>query len=71
MRHAHKLESKLRPEMSVKPSALWQKRKGYSNSSSSLRGQQLLACVRGNKKSDVVFAESLVNKHDFKTHDYF
>lgn len=26
MSHAHRLEERLRPEMSVKPSALWQKR---------------------------------------------
>jgi hypothetical protein len=26
MMHAHKIESKLKPEVSVKPSALWQKR---------------------------------------------
>ena len=26
MTHAHNMEDKLRPEMSVKPSALWQKR---------------------------------------------
>lgn len=71
MNHAHASESKLRPEMSVKPSSLWQKRRGYASTSSSLRGQQLLDCVRGNKKkSDVVFAESLVNRHDFETHDY-
>lgn len=27
MEHMHSMESKLRPEMTVKPSALWQKRK--------------------------------------------
>ena len=29
MDHMHLLESKLRPEMTIKPSALWQKRKVY------------------------------------------
>lgn len=66
MEHAHFLESRLRPEMSVKPSALWQKRPGYQNTSASMRGSQLLDAVRGKKEGDEVFADSLVDKHDFR-----
>lgn len=66
MRHAHCAERRLKAEMSVKPSALWQKRPGYQVTSSSLRGQQLLDNVRGKKEGDTVFADSLVDKHDFK-----
>ncbi len=65
MHHAHCLEGRLRAEMSVKPSALWQKRQGYQSTSSSLRGQQLLDNVRGKKEGSAVFADSLVDKHDF------
>lgn len=66
MNHAHFLEGRLRAEMSVKPSALWQKRQGYQHTSSSLRGQQLLDTVRGNKEgTNTVFADSLVDKHDY------
>lgn len=66
MTHAHCLEGRLRAEMSVKPSALWQKRGGYQSTSSSLRGQQLLDAVRGNKDgAQAVFADSLVDKHDY------
>lgn len=42
MYHSHYRESKLKPEMSVKPSALWQKRHGYNRTSAALRGDQLL-----------------------------
>jgi hypothetical protein len=66
MSHAHFLEGRLKAEMSVKPSALWQKRAGYQATSSSLRGQQLLDNVRGNKEgANTVFADSLVDKHDY------
>lgn len=65
MTHMHVLESKLRPEMSVKPSALWQHREGYNKTSASLRGQQLLDHARGKKEGVAVFAESLVDLHDY------
>jgi len=71
MHHAHSLEKKLRPEMSVKPSALWQRRRGYENTAAALRGSQLLDQVLsggGAKKSNeakVVFATSLTDRHDF------
>ena len=66
MNHAHFLEGRLKAEMSVKPSALWQKRPGYQHSASSLRGQQVLDSARGNKEGGkAVFADSLVDKHDY------
>mmetsp|Transcript_6717 Transcript_6717/g.11025 ORF Transcript_6717/g.11025 Transcript_6717/m.11025 type:complete len:346 (+) Transcript_6717:63-1100(+) len=65
MNHAHFLEGRLRAEMSVKPSALWQKRPGYQTSSASLRGQQLLDTARGKEEGNTVFADSLVDKHDY------
>lgn len=65
MNHSHFLEGRLRAEMSVKPSALWQKRRGYQSTSASLRGQQLLDTARGNKEGNAVFADSLVDKHDY------
>merc|ERR1711916_390796 len=46
MEHAHHHEKNLRPEMSVKPSALWQKRRGYQATDAALRGDQLLHLVR-------------------------
>jgi hypothetical protein len=56
MLHMHTLESKLKPEMSVKPSALWQHRGGYEKTAASLRGQQLLDIARGKKEGVAVFA---------------
>lgn len=65
MIHAQIKESKLKPEMSVKPSLLWQKRTGHQATSSLLRGSQLLDTVRGKKEGEHVFAQSLVDKHAF------
>jgi hypothetical protein len=61
--------------MSVKPSALWKKREGYDRTAASLRGQQLLHNVNHLSKGQgeethghrVVFAESLVARHDFSS----
>ena len=66
MSHAHFMESKLRPEMSVKPSALWDKRPGYASTSASMRGRQLQDHVLGKKKGQQVFAETLIDKHTFE-----
>jgi hypothetical protein len=75
MEHAHHHERRLRPEMSVKPSALWQKRPGYTATDAALRGDQLLHIARtGGKKAltasppKQVFAASLTDKHDFFDH---
>ena len=67
MAHAHALEQKLRPEMSVKPSALWQKRKNFNSTSASLRGQQLFEAAKGFVKTadDAVFCDTLTDRHDF------
>jgi hypothetical protein len=66
MRHNHLLESKLHPEMTVKPSALWQKRKGHLATSASYRGQQLVNASKGKSGGDEIFADSLVDKHSFE-----
>lgn len=65
MTHSHLSESKLKPEMSVKPSALWQKRSGYESTAASLRGRQLLGSLRGKQEDSKVFADTLVDKHNF------
>lgn len=65
MRHTHSMEAKLKPEMSVKPSALWQHRTNYNATSASLRGKQLLDHTRGKRTGEVVFAEPLTTEHDF------
>ena len=65
MHHSHSVESKLRPEMSIKPSALWTKRPGYMATSASMRGAQLQDLVNGKKAGQQVFAETLVDRHTF------
>ena len=69
MLHAHALEKKLRPEMSIKPSALWQKRQNFNSTSASLRGQQLFEAAKGfaakKDNDDAVFCETLTDKHNF------
>ena len=76
MHHSHKHESKIKPEMSVKPSAHWTKRAGYKETDAALRGDQLLNMVRTGGKvvkpagsgAPAVFAASLTNRHDFVDH---
>lgn len=74
MKHSHRIEGRLDPELgAVHPSALLSKRRGYVSTSASYRGQQLEAYMRHEKgKLDprekdmtVVFADSLVERHDF------
>ena len=74
MKHSHRIEGRLDPELgAVHPSALLSKRRGYVATSASFRGQQLEAFIRHEKgKLDprekdmaVVFADSLVERHDF------
>jgi hypothetical protein len=65
MSHFHVLESKLKPELSAKPSALWQKRKGYETTSASLRGQQLNNLIHEKAAGEKVFCDTLVDKHFF------
>ena len=67
MVHAHLLQDRLRPEMSIQPSALWTKRQNFQHTSSIMRGQQLLDLVHGKKRGQQVFAESLTSRHDFRT----
>lgn len=64
MKHAHIQESRLKPEMSVKPSALWQKRENFNSTAASLRGQQLLDLANGKRETSQVFAASLVDRHN-------
>lgn len=56
MSHTHTMEGKLKAEMSVKPSALWQHRPGYDFTSASLRGQQVLDIARDKKIGTAVYA---------------
>eukprot|EP01041_Mallomonas_annulata_P007571 gene7571-15524_t len=65
MYHAHTIQKQLKPEMSVKPSALWQQRQGFKSTASVLRGEQLLDRVQGKRAGEQVHADSLVNRHDF------
>lgn len=67
MSHFHLLESKLKPELSAKPSALWQKRKGYESTSASLRGHQLNNFIHEKALGQKVFCDTLVDKHFFDT----
>jgi hypothetical protein len=70
MSHFHLLESKLKPELSAKPSALWQKRKGYDATSASLRGQQLNNIINNKAACEKVFCDTLVDKHFFDGQHY-
>lgn len=65
MTHSFLLENKIKPEVTIKPSALWYKRTNYHTTSSSLRGEQLLDVARGKGTDKKVFAVSLVDRHDF------
>lgn len=69
MVHAHTVESRRRPEMSIVPSAAQQPRPGYTATGSSKRGQQLLDNVRGKQAGDQVFVSSLVDVHAFSDFD--
>jgi hypothetical protein len=65
MEHCMTIDGKMKPELTVKPSALLAKRSGYSTSSKH-RGGQLLDKVKGKSAGDAVFIESLCSIHDFQ-----
>lgn len=70
MDHAYHLVAKLKPEMSVAPSALWQKRPNYDTTHSTMRGSQMLNKVHGlnntsSSSNKGVYAASLVERHNF------
>jgi len=65
MKHMQLMDTKLKPELQVKPSALLQKRKHHSQTSSAMRGTQFLDKVKGKTVGDAVFIESLVGIHEF------
>lgn len=65
MKHSHLAESRIIPEMSVKPSALSQKRPGYKATGATHRGQQLMDFVKGKHVGEQVHADTLVDKHNF------
>lgn len=70
MRHAHKLETLKRPEMTVDPSPALQRRPGFHATSSVNRGNQLLGKLRGSQTNeDNVYVSSLVAVHDFENAD--
>ncbi|GMH65079.1 hypothetical protein TrST_g3426 [Triparma strigata] len=65
MHHFMTLDARLKPELTVKPSALLLKRANFKSNASKLRGEQLLDKVKGKKEGDAVFIESLCNLHEF------
>lgn len=71
MGHAYHLVERLKPEMSIAPSALWQKRENYDTTHSTMRGSQMLNKVRSGGESTAassnkgVYAASLVERHNF------
>ncbi|GMH50198.1 hypothetical protein TrRE_jg8487 [Triparma retinervis] len=65
MEHAMYIDSKMKPELTVHPSALLKKRANYNKNASKLRGEQLLDKVKGKKEGDAVFIESLCDLHKF------
>ena len=65
MLHYQHLDSKMKPELTVKPSALLSKRADYKNTASKFRGEQLLDKVKGKKEGDAVFIESICDIHRF------
>jgi len=65
MEHAHALQTNLKPEMSVKPSALLYQREGFKATSAVLRGRQLLDHVHGKRAGESVHAEPLIGVHNF------
>jgi hypothetical protein len=65
MRHSHLQEARIIPELSVKPSALSQKRPGFKTTGATHRGQQLTDLVRGKHTGEQVHADTLVDKHNF------
>ena len=75
MEHAHLHEQRLRPEMSVRPSALWEKRRGYEATDAAMRGDQLLQVGRTGKLGSTtatppktVYAAPLTIRHNFHDH---
>lgn len=65
MTHYMYVDSKMKPELTVHPSALLTKRANYNRNASKLRGEQLLDKVKGKKDGDAVFIESLCDLHKF------
>ena len=65
MNHCMDVDGKMRPELTVRPSALLKKRANYNNTTSKHRGGQLLDMVTGKSAGDSVFIESLCTIHKF------
>ena len=66
MFHFMTMDGRMKPELTVKPSALLAKRAHYKENASKLRGEQLLDKVKGKKQGDSVFIESLCGLHEFR-----
>ena len=60
MEHAHKLQSHIKPQKTIKPSV--EKRANYKNTSSYFRGKQMLTRLQGKREHAI---PSLCNLHDF------
>lgn len=65
MKHEHMVNGMIRPELTVKPSALMTKRNHFKHTSAYYRGRQLLDKCKGKKNGDAVFIESLCGTHEF------
>ena len=65
MHHSMTLDGRMKPELTVKPSALLAKREHYKENASKLRGEQFLDKVKGKKMGDAVFIDSLCALHNF------
>jgi len=65
MRDSHLKENARRIEMTLQPSSNYYKRPGF-DTSSSLRGQQLLNSLKEDVKADQVYVQSLIKMHDFE-----
>jgi hypothetical protein len=70
MKHAHILDLGKRPELSVRPSAHWEKRAHYHSTSSSLKGSLLAdafkkSLTEADEAEGAVFVEPLCGTHDF------
>lgn len=69
MVHSQKLVMMKQPELAVHPTATWQNRAGYVETSAYHRGGQLLNAVKGKKANQAVYVASLCNVHDFDNPD--
>ena len=71
MKHAHSLDLKKRPELSVRPSAHWEKRAHYKSTSPSLKGtlsadSSKKSLTEADEAEGAIFVEPICATHNFK-----